>query len=179
MDDGTITIIPSGGTAPYFTILNSNNPANFTATLTYTGLIGGRQYTVYVKDANGCLMAPVVFRINEGLNLQPTVAVTTNCDNNIPGNTVTVSVNPAVVNDVQYSLDGITYVTSNTFSNLAPGNHTVYVKHTNGCTKTATFRINPVVPITATAVAVNATCNGLANGRITITASGGTGPLQY
>ncbi|MNJ86960.1 bacterial transduction protein [compost metagenome] len=179
LDDGTITIIPSGGTAPYFTSLNSNNPANFTPTLTYTGLIGGRQYTVYIKDANGCLMAPAVFRINEGLNLQPTVAVTTNCDNNIPGNTVTVSVNPAVVNDVQYSLDGITYVTSNTFSNLAPGNHTVYVKHTNGCTKTASFRINPVVPITATATAVNATCNGLANGRITITASGGTGPLQY
>ncbi|MCC5654590.1 T9SS type B sorting domain-containing protein [Nostoc sp. XA013] len=179
LDDGTITIIPSGGTAPYYTSLNSNNPANFTTTLTYTGLIGGRQYTVFVKDANGCQITPAVFRVNDGLNLQPTAVVATNCNGNTPGNTVTVSVNPAVVNDVQYSLDGVNYVSSNVFNNLPVGTHTIYVRHTNGCTKTTTVRINPVTPITASATAVNATCNGLSNGRITVTASGGTGPLQY
>ncbi|MEZ0007299.1 gliding motility-associated-like protein, partial [Flavobacterium sp. 28YEA47A] len=179
LDNGTITIVPSGGTAPYYTSLNSNNPANFTTTLNYTGLIGGRQYTVYVKDANGCQITPVTLRINDGLNLQPTAVVTTNCNGNTPGNTVTVSVNPAVVNDVQYSLDGINYVNSNIFNNLPVGLHTIFVKHTNGCIKPTSVRINAVTPITASATAVNATCNGLSNGRITITASGGTGSLQY
>ncbi|MBC8643524.1 hypothetical protein H9W95_03905 [Flavobacterium lindanitolerans] len=35
-------------------------------------------------------------------------------------NIVTVTVNVEVVSDVQYSLDGINYVPSNTFTNLAP-----------------------------------------------------------
>ncbi|MBC8643519.1 SprB repeat-containing protein [Flavobacterium lindanitolerans] len=88
--------------------------------------------------------------------------------------------NPAIASQVQYSLDGVTYVTSNTFTNVAPGTHTAYVQHTNGCTKTVPFTINTLSPVTASAnVTANVLCFGQSTGSIQVTATGGTGTIEY
>ncbi|WP_162239648.1 SprB repeat-containing protein, partial [Flavobacterium sp. Leaf359] len=148
--------------------------------LAYSNLNGGQTYTIYVKDANGCEITPQTFTINNGVDIQPTATVVPNCTGNVPGNTVTINVNPAVASQVQYSLDGVTYVTSNTFSNIAPGSHTAYVQHTNGCTKTVPFTIDNLLPITATSnVTANVLCFGDATGSIEVTATGGTGTIEY
>ncbi|TPD68609.1 SprB repeat-containing protein, partial [Flavobacterium microcysteis] len=179
-NNGTITITPAGGTAPYTTSLDSNNPADFTSTLTYPNLNGGQTYTVYVKDANGCEITPQTFTINVGVDIQPTATVVPNCTANVPGNTVTIGVNPAVASQVQYSLDGVTYVASNVFTNVAPGTHTAYVQHTNGCTKTVPFTINVLQPVAANAnVTANVLCFGQSTGSIQVTATGGTGTIEY
>jgi len=179
-NDGSVTITPSGGTAPYFTSLDSNNAADFTQDLfVYQNLADGN-HTIYVKDANGCEITPRVFAILPGVTIQPDATVAYNCTGNIPGNVTTVAVYAPVSGQVQYSLDNINYVSTNTFTNLAPGNYTVYVKHTNGCVQTDTFTIDNLLPISATAnVTANVLCFGNATGIIEVNATGGTRALQY
>src|SRR5690606_17005968 len=182
--DNTVTVTISGGTAPYSTSVDSSNPADFTQDqLVYTGLTVGT-HTIYVTDANGCAITPVDITINEGVDMTPSVTVVDNCTNNVPGNEVTISVASSQTldpSDMQYSVDGTTYQASNIFSNLAPGNYTAYVQHVNGCIETTTFTINTLQPIvidTAT-VTADVLCFGESTGEITVTASGGTGTLQY
>jgi hypothetical protein len=175
--DGTVTITVAGGTAPYATSLDG--VAFNAGQMTYTGLAVG-SHTVYVTDANNCAITPLNFSILPGVDIQAGVTVTPTCTANVPGNTVTVSVNPAVAANVQYSVDGVTYQASNTFSNLAPGTYTAYVQHTNGCIDTEGFVIDNLVPVAANAaVTADVLCFGNATGVITVTATGGTGALQY
>ncbi|WP_129583064.1 T9SS type B sorting domain-containing protein [Flavobacterium cyanobacteriorum] len=176
-NDGTITVTVSGGTAPYATSLDN---VNFTqGQFSFTGLADGT-YTIYVRDANSCTITPLTYTVLPGVDIQPVATVTPNCTNNTPGNVVTVAVNPAVAASVEYSLDGVTYQVSNTFSNVPAGPQTVYVRHSNGCIRTDDFEILPLQPVTATAaVTANVACFGGTTGQVTVTASGGNSTLQY
>ena len=177
-NDGSVTLTVSGGTAPYFTSLDG---VNYTQDLfVYTGLSGGQQYTVYVKDANNCNITPINFTIDLGVEILAEAEVENNCTNNVPGNIVTINVDSSVLNDVVYSIDGINYGPANTFTNLAPGNYTAYVRHTNGCIDTDDFIIEDLQPIAATAaVTQNVLCFGDATGTIEVTATGGSAPFEY
>ena len=54
-------------------------------------------------------------------------------------------------NEYTYSLDGKNYTSDTTFSNLAPGAYTVFVKHTSGCTDSTYVSIQSVpTSLTAT-----------------------------
>ncbi|RYJ42072.1 T9SS type B sorting domain-containing protein [Flavobacterium beibuense] len=181
--DGTITLTIAGGTAPYFTSLDSNNDADFAQDVfTYSGIAAG-DHTVYVKDANDCTVTPIDFTINEGVDMTPTADIVATCSNNVPGNTVTINVaSSQTLNaaDIQYSLDGTNYQASNVFTNFAPTTYTVYVRHTNGCVQTVTFTIDPLQPVSASiSNIVDVPCKGDATGSIEVTATGGTGALEY
>jgi hypothetical protein len=82
-----------------------------------------------------------------------------------------------------YSADsGVTYQYSNVFNNLSAGPYYVFVRDTNSCT--GTYADNAVVitsnpAIVQTDEVTNATCIGLHNGAIHVTASGGTSPYYY
>ena len=68
---------------------------------------------------------------------------------------------------------------SGVFTGLTAGTYTWRVRDANGCMKTGTVTITIPVDITASAAANNPLCFGTANTGFTITASGGTGALQY
>ena len=79
-----------------------------------------------------------------------------------------------------YSLDGGPYQVSDTFHNVAPGNHIVIVKDAGGCT----FTINNIFVssgsgIIASATTTNASCPGAANGSITVNPQNGQAPFTY
>ena len=176
LSDGSVTLNVTGGTAPYFTSLNSSNPADFAQDVfTYSNLSGGN-YTVYVRDANGCEFAPIDFTIDPGIDIQAAVQPTVyNCTGNVPGNSTTVTVNPAEAANMMYSLDGGAYQSSDTFTNLTVGTHTVDVQHVNGCMETVTFDIEDHQPIAATAtVTSDVFCYGDDTGEIVVNATGGT-----
>jgi len=85
---------------------------------------------------------------------------------------------------VLYSIDnGVNWQSSETFSGLGGGSYTITVKDANGCT--ASYSGNPVIVADPPALTIssiasnNPACNGCANGSITVTASGGTGALQF
>lgn len=67
-----------------------------------------------------------------------------------------------------------------TASNLISGSYSITVTDANSCTETASVVINqPTAPLTATHAAVNVLCNGMNNGTINVTPSGGTQSYSF
>ncbi len=81
---------------------------------------------------------------------------------------------------LQYSVDGgATFLTDETFNGLAAGTYDIIVTDADGCEAfdNATLVI-PSPPVIDGVVTVEPTCNAT-NGELTVTASSGTGALQY
>ena len=170
-NNGSITATGTGGTPPY---QYSIDGINFQSSNIFNGL-GGGNYTLTIKDANGCTN---VASASIGSSIAPQVTalgVSTTCSNNNGGIIITAT---GGVQPYQYSINGNTYQTSNTFSNLPAGSYTATVKDANGCIGTAPVTINNSAGPTVTAVATTASCNNI-NGSITATGTGGAAPLQY
>ncbi|MHA3786786.1 T9SS type B sorting domain-containing protein, partial [Flavobacterium hauense] len=186
--DGTIDITSiTGGTPPYTVAIDSPTnfqPYNPAATPDFANLYGRLMaYDVYVRDASGCYAIKTV-TVERGVNLVPNIQTVLSCVNNAPVNTVTATLS-TIVNNVQYRLETITGTLVQDFAanhtwDLAPGDYVYTVRHINGCQKDFRFTVQPRVPLTVTAATpVDATCNGVADGTLTVTATGGTGTLQY
>lgn len=168
--NGSITITGTG-TAPF---QYSINGTTFQVSNTFTGLAAGT-YVALVRDAAGCI---------GGVSI--TVA-------NIAGPLITAATTPSscLVNDgtitatgtggtppLEYSLDGITYVPGNTFSGLAPGIYTLYVRDNIGCVKSISVTVGNAAGLALTISSISSSCSTV-NGVLTVNASGGTAPLQY
>jgi large repetitive protein len=168
-----------GGVAPYSVSIDNRNGTYTTGTAAqnvfpFTGLTGG-DHTVYIKDFNGCT-AEWLVALDKSVNLDPKASVAYGCDNNAPSNTVTVTLDPSILNkaDVDYALDGaVGFRASNVFVNVAPGFHTITARHSNGCEKiTAQFEVKGFAQLT-----LNLADGGL--NEIVATAAGGAGNYQY
>src|SRR4030095_14791912 len=140
------------------------------------GLVA-RTYTVYYRESNGCQGSqPVIINEQAALSVTAsTVGVVCNGQNN---GVITVNASGGVV-PYQYSINGTTYQTNNTF-NVPAGTYTVFVKDNNGCIN-STASINVIEPpvLTISTTTQPASCNGGADGLITVTAGGGNSAYQY
>jgi gliding motility-associated-like protein len=147
------SIVASGGTLPYS--VSVDNPSGPFTTGTaiqtqfdFTNLTGGN-HTVYIKDANNCILIWTV-ALDNAVKLNPTTSVNYDCVSNTQNNLVTVQLDSSISNTalVQFALDGGVYQASNAFSNLSPGDHFIRVKHINGCVKdTPVFTILKMDPL--------------------------------
>lgn len=176
--DGEFSIEISGGNLPYSVSLDDINGIYTTGTLTqtqfdFTGLAGG-DHVVYVRDAQGC-ESEWNITFPPSVLIDPMVVVDYGCTNNLSTNTVTVTVDAGVnPSDLDYSLNGGAYQTSNIFIDVPPGlNHFIDVRHTNGCIqRTDTFDIVAYEPL------VLVLEDGALNEIVAI-ASGGSGDYEY
>ena len=149
--DGAFTVEISGGRPPYSISLDNENGTYTPVTGTqhsFTGLTGGI-HNVFIKDAS-CLIS-VEVAMDKPVTLNPTAEVSYDCVNNTQANMVTITVDESNTNlaEIDYALDGTgTYQPSNIFTNLAPGNHYVTARHTNGCeVPTVGFEIKAYTPL--------------------------------
>ena len=144
--------------------------------VTYSSLSSGA-YTIYVKDSSDCVnsfgvtitqpAAPVVASGTGDTNWPPTCYGDSDGSVSFHG---TGGTSPYT-----YSIDGVNYQSSGTFSNLPNGNYTGYVKDANGCTDTIARNINRSAPNASFSVS-NISCNGGSNGSIVVSSgSGGAG----
>ncbi|WP_250427426.1 T9SS type B sorting domain-containing protein [Pontibacter ruber] len=174
-NNGTITVSgAAGGTAPY---TYSINGTDFQATGNFTAVAAG-EYTVTVKDANGCTITrKVVVENLKGPAGLTAAATESSCTTN--NGTVTVSGVTGGVAPYTYSLGGNNYQAAATFTGLAPGEYEVYAKDASGCRTKATVTVGVKGPKEAVATATAASC-GVSNGSLTISSvTGGTQPLSY
>jgi len=179
-NNGTITITANGGGgAIEYSI---EEPANFGASGNFASLLAGN-YTVRVKDANGCLKQGTVLEIQQPLEISMSAGA-----NNVLGchgddnGSIEITASGGT-SPLEYSIDnGTSWQNSKLFSMLAPANYQAIVKDAVGCpspvvnltiTEPAQVVIDSETPIDVT------TCNGESTGQITITASGGTPNLFY
>ena len=176
---GSIRITPGGGVAPYATSLNSDMDGDFiVGKVLYDNLSGGQDYTIYIRDANGCTIGRTV-SLAASVTLNPTHVMHYSCFNNTPDNELVITVNPAVAADVTFALDGGSYQVANTFTNITAGNHLYHVKHSNGCEDIMPFTVEFRSRVIATTVVEDLVCGNTPTGKITVNVTAGTGPYEY
>ena len=143
--NGTITVTANYGMGPYwFYIDDGSGPVgpNVSAinTLTYNGLIGGKTYyfTVIDLDGAGTLVTdnqPLADLAAPGITVVPQAATCLNNDGSLQINAIGGN------GPFQYQLNGGTFSTGNTFSNLPSGAATARIMDNNGC-------YTPITPVT-------------------------------
>lgn len=177
--DGEFSIDVSGGTVPYSVSLDNYDGPYTTGVatqtqFTFTGLNGG-DHKVFVRDSQGC-ESEWDITFPESVKIAPAVEVEYLCENNTPGNRVVVVVDESItdLSELDYSLNGGAYQSSNVFENVITGSgHYIDVRHTNGCIqRTSVFDIAHVDPLML----------GIDDGglnEILAVATGGTGDYQF
>jgi len=169
--NGSITATPTYGIGPYIYSLDGTN---FQSGAAFTGLAPG-PYTVTSKDAEDLIRTATVTVGNNCLSVTAIPSSSTcGLDN---GRIVATgsSGDPAY----QYSLDGINFQTSNTFDGIKAGVYTVTIKDGHSSTSMTTVTVGDVSgPAITSTTSTAASCN-TPDGTVTITASGGTAPLEY
>ncbi|MCP4176674.1 MAG: PKD domain-containing protein [bacterium] len=179
---GTLTITASGGTgALEYSI---ENPVNFVSNGGNFAAVTGGDYTVRVRDANNCIKTGNNITVSQPLELTIPSENKTDvsiCFGNQNG-TIDITASGGT-QPLNYSIDnGTTYQSSNYFSGLDIGSYDIVVRDNNNCiTNGNTIIINQPAELIIDSEGVwdVNTCNGYNDGSITITASGGTGTIQY
>jgi gliding motility-associated-like protein len=177
VDNGTITVTPVNGSAPYSFSLDGAAPQAGTASFTFTNVTGGL-HNIIVTDASNCVTNNIPVTVATNAVLTATVNKTDVLCNGQNNGVLTVNASGGVT-PYQYSIDGTTYQTNNTF-NVPAGTYTVFLKDNNGCINTiANINIIEPPPLTISATTQPVSCNGGADGVITATTGGGNSGYQY
>ncbi len=180
-NDGTITITVSGGIAPYEYSINGGTTFLANGGI-FIGLLAGN-YDIDVRDANSCITSGATLNLTEPtvllIDSQQKADITCN---NLTDGTITITASGGTPL-YRYSIDGGANYLANggVFTGLSAGNYDVAVQDANGCiTFGATLNIaDPTALLIDSGVKTDITCNGLTDGTITISASGGIAPYEY
>jgi hypothetical protein len=170
--DGSITALPSGGTAPY-----TYEWSNGETTQTISNLPAGT-YSVTVTDINECeVTGEATVEEFPGLQLIP-IATSPNCFGEMTGAAAVI---------VSGGTPPFTYLWDNGATtpellDIPAGTYTVTVTDAVGCTGTEIVGIAQpelLIAQVATVDIVDVSCNGFSDGQATITVQGGTPPYTY
>lgn len=154
--DGTITVTPTAGVAPFTFALSGGSVVNNTGDTTgnYSGLPAG-SYTVVITDAKGCpsAAAAAAIVIDEPIVVSATISVTTplSCGTGNVTQAATVTATPFGGNgSYQYNFNNQGWTTDNFYVTSIAGPVNVLVRDTNLCTVSAaaSTTIDPLNPPT-------------------------------
>ena len=138
--------------------------------------LGAGYYTVTVTDANGCTNSDNV-TITEPALISLTATSTDLLCNGAANGTGHVSSSGGTPGfTFNWSPAGGTDSIAN---NLAGGNYIVTVTDVNGCTETTSINIAEPSALTTTPSSTDITCQGAANGTVSVNAGGGTPNYTY
>lgn len=183
-NNGELTIIVSGGTAPYYySGSNGTVSVQFSNVIVFDTLPAGT-FNYYVQDAGLCnftgsvaLSTPLAFNIIS-VNTQ-----NSQCNNSSGKITPLVSSGTKPYTFKLTSPDGsidsvTTTLTSYEFTGLESGIYTLSIRDKGGCEYVNTYEIVNQVLFNVNYSITGTTC-GNSNGIVDVTISGGTGPYLY
>ncbi|WP_125723486.1 T9SS type A sorting domain-containing protein [Flavobacterium ustbae] len=170
-NDGTATVVATGGTGNYSYLWA---PSGGTAA-TATGLSAGT-YTITATDENSCSVVNTI-TITEPDALSLTLTPTNVSCYNANDGSATVSVIGGTGSyTYAWAPSGGTAATA---TGLSAGTYTVTVTDANSCSKTQSFTITEPDALNATIAKTDVSCNGNSNGSATVSVTGGTGVYTY
>ena len=162
----SISLTATGGTAPY---TYSIDGFSFGSTSTFNNLANGN-YTLTVKDANGCTATTTARVEVNDLTITLRVAAPVNCAGNTDG-AIAATVSGGRP-PYSYSLNGGPSQNSAVFTGLGAGTYTITVMDADGLTRAS-------APLTLTGPSALTITAAVAGSDITLTAGGGTAPYTY
>lgn len=170
--NGRLTVQTTGGSG---TLTYSLDGLNYQSSNVFDNLSGGT-YRIFVKDASNCVVVQTDQVITSSNPIVNNVTIQ-NASCNQPNGRMTVQATGGS-GALTYSKDGISYQSSNVFTNVATGTYTISVKDASGCVGT---RNNNLVESMSPQVQVSSqqsSC-GQSNGSLTAQGMGGVAPLSY
>ncbi len=180
---GQIIINAHGGIAPLEYSVNSGTTFQLSNTF---NTLPSNSYSTVVRDANGCLVTGQDHLIDQPTQLLITDVNTTNVSTCFGGNdgTIHIVTNGGGTPAYNFSVDGGTnYSANNDFSNLTAGIYDVIVRDSHNCTDTFDTRVveigQPAQLVINSEIETEPRCYGDSTGTITVSASGGTGQINY
>ena len=190
-NDGLITIHIDGGVAPYTYSINKKNWISFTgSSKTHVATEPGI-FSVWIKDANGCVKGPNIVEIKMPAKLVPTVNVVSNelCNGGNDAQ-ITVSATGGWVGMTifNYKVDNGVWSAGATIGELTAGTHILYVKDVasyNGlyqnpksdCISSVSFTITEPDPIVYSVNITDVKCKGGNDGTFTVSVQSGQSPF--
>jgi gliding motility-associated-like protein len=169
---GSVTVGGSGGTSPY---LYKIGAGSYQVSGTFGSLTAGA-YTITVQDANLCTIDLPITISQPVAALTGSILTQTNalCSGSTNGTVTAAGAGGTAPYD--YSLNGGTYLTSDTFTGLAAATYTITVRDANLCTATVSATVTEPAVLALASTKVDASCPGVPDGSITLTLTGGTTP---
>jgi len=170
--DGVLTCAAWGGAAPETLILSLDGVSGLISPISVTA----GTYNVVATDVNGCtgtsdaqVVGPDVISINSSSS---PVACTDDTNGSI-------SWNPdGGAGDFTVDVDS-TSVSGTTLMDLAPGVYNIVVTDGNGCMNNQEVEVMDATPIATASESTAASCNGVSDGQVVVSATGGAGSFQY
>ncbi len=186
--NGTITVTPTAGVAPYtFDLSGTGSNTTGDANGFYTGLPAG-SYTVVITDAKGCTsLAAAAITIAEPVVVSATISVTTalSCGAGNATQSATVTAVGAGGNgSYQYNFNNQGFTPSNTFVTNTSGTVSVIARDANGCTfatavSTTVDALDPPTDMTFSSTPIYCAPASSTTSTVTIMTTDGIGPLAY
>ena len=164
---GSISLIVSGGTAPYTYVWSTG------ANTSDISNLGTGNYSVLISDANGC-------SVNRSASIsQPTAISASATATNTICSSSSGSINLSVSGGIQpYSYSWSNGATNQNISNLNTGTYSVVITDANGCNSSAEAIVGQTSDLSASASAIDANCAGANDGSVSVTISGGNAPYN-
>jgi hypothetical protein len=174
-NDGSITI--NGVTGGTGTLQYSINGVIWTSNNIFTGLSSG-VYGVYVRDVNGCIGTQTVTLTQPSPFTITNTVVNASCHFANNGSLTVFAAGGS--GTLAYSIDnGMTFQSSNTFSNLTAGAYNIIVRDAASCTGEISALVSQPAEIFFNTGVLNVSCHDENDGSITVYAYGGTGALNF
>lgn len=171
--NGSAAALASGGTGA-FTYSWNTTPPQLTATAIN---LAAQNYTVTVKDANGCTAVQSVLVPAPNAISATITPVNVDCNQ---GNSGSLTVQAAGgTSPYTYKWSDAGQQTGATAANLSAGSYTVTITDAKGCTLAQSASLAQPQAIQIQTLVSDASCFADANGKISVTASGGLSPYSY
>jgi gliding motility-associated-like protein len=169
-NDGDANVVASGGSGGFTYAWNpSGEVTDAITTITAT------TYTVIVTDSNGCTASASIDITEPDALTLTTTSTMVACFGESTG-TVTTTVGGGTGTYI-YLWDNA--AVTDMLIDVPVGTYIVTVTDDNGCTIEASQIVNENTIIALTTANTQATCDGIADGTATVTATGGTGTYDY
>ncbi len=175
LDDGTISVVAAGGSAPY----DYDNGTSTNTDGSFTGLATGT-YSITITDANGCTTTcdDVIITEPSAVTCMINSSSDVSCNGFADGS---ISVSAGGGTGPYVYDDGTTTNINGSFTGLAAGTYSITIIDANSCTTTCpNILIEEPTAVTCTInSSSDISCNGLDDGSISASAGGGIGPYVY
>lgn len=171
-DNGLLAIEGSDGTPPYQYAING---IDFQDSGVFDNLNAGTFYAT-IMDFSGCIDSiEVIINAELPASISDVETIPTSCNEENGA----LIVNASGGTEIEYSIDGNSFQTSNSFDNLVEGNYLVSIQDENACVDTQSVVIlQNALPLAQSIETISTSC-GAANGTIIIENNVGGGILNY